>query len=75
MKKNINEPNSRPQDLQAVIDYLVDNGVSDFQVNLLIHTNMPVLGEYSNMVGAARDGRWAEVWNAAELYISGEVYN
>lgn len=74
MKKNIKEPQGRPHDLQAIIDYLVDNGVSDFQVNMLIHTNMPALGGYASIQSATRDGRWAEAWNAAELYISGDMW-
>ena len=75
MKKNIKQPETHPHDLQAIIDYLVDNGVSDFQVNMLIHTNMPVLGESRNLIDATREGRWADAWRAAELYISGEIYN
>jgi hypothetical protein len=73
MKKETTEP-SREKKLQALIDYLVDNGVSDFNANILIHTNMPSFGGYRNMMDEIRDGNWDDVWNVAELYIQGDLW-
>lgn len=63
----------REHKLQAIVDYLVDNGVSDFQVNILIHTNMPALN-LKNIVDCVREDRWDDAWSAAELYISGDMW-
>lgn len=74
MKRKIISPDSHPADLQAIIDYLVDNGVSDFQANMLLHTNFPSLGDTSNLIDAAREGRWEDAWNTVELYIAGDLW-
>lgn len=74
MKKNIKKPDSREEDLQAIIDFLVDNGVSDFSVNMLIHTNMPALGDDRSIMSCARNGEWNDAWNVAELYVSGDLF-
>lgn len=74
MKKKIIDPKGHEESLQAIIDYLVDNGLSDFQVNMLIHTNMPSLGETRNIMDCVREGNWGEAWAAAELYMSGDLF-
>ena len=73
MKKQITEA-KRENNLQAVINYLADNGVGDFNANILLHTNMPALGGHRNMMDEVRDGNWDQVWNVAELYISGDMW-
>lgn len=73
MKKKINSA-EHEESLQAIVNYLVDNGVSDFQANMIIHTNFPSLGETSNLVDAAREGRWSDAWNTVELYIAGDLW-
>ncbi len=74
MKKKIVGPKEHEESLQAIINYLVDNGMSDFQANMLIHTNMPALGEDTNLMDCARQGRWSEAWAATELYMSGDLF-
>lgn len=73
MKKDITEP-SREHNLQALINYLGDNGMSDMNADILLHTNMPIFGGYRNMMDEIRDGKWDKVWDAAELYISGDMW-
>ena len=73
MKKQFSKP-SREETLQSLINYLTDNGVSDFNANILIHTNMEALGGNRSMLDEVRDGKWETVWNVAELYISGDMW-
>lgn len=73
MKRQVTEASREPK-LQAVIDYLVDNGVSEFNANILLHTNMPYLGGDRNLMNEVRDGDWDKVWNAVELYVSGDMW-
>jgi len=73
MKKQFTKP-SREETLQSLINYLTDNGVSDFNANILIHTNMEALGGNRSMLDEVRDGKWETVWNVAELYISGDLW-
>ncbi len=73
MKKQSTEANREPR-LQAVIDYLVDNGVSEINTDILLHTNMPVLGGYRSIMNEVRDGNWDKVWDTVELYISGDMW-
>lgn len=73
MKKQFSKP-SREETLQSLINYLTDNGVSDFNANILIHTNMEALGGNRSMLDEVRDGKWETVWNVAELYISGDLW-
>lgn len=72
MKKKTTEP-SREQNLQSLVNYLGDNGVSDFNIEILIHTNMDALDD-RNMLDKIRDGKWDQVWNVAELYIQGDLW-
>lgn len=71
--KKPTEP-SREQNIQAVVDYLVDNGLSDFGANQLLHVNMPALGGYRSILDEVRDENWDTVWNVAELYVSGDMW-
>jgi len=73
MKRKIKDPNGHEESLQAIIDYFVDNGMSDFQANILIHTNMPVL-DLRNIMDCVRENNWNEAWAAAELYMSGDMW-
>lgn len=73
MKREI-KPSERSESLQAIVNYLVDNGMSNFDAQQFIHTNLPALGEYRNIVDTIRDGKWDEAWSVAELYISGDVF-
>ena len=73
MKKDTTEP-SREQNIQSLVNYLTDNGVSDFNANILIHTNMEAFGGYRSMMDEIRDGNWESVWNIAELYVQGDLW-
>jgi len=73
MKKKPTESTREPK-LQAVIDYLIENGVSEFNADMLLSTNLPALGGYRTMRNEAQDGNWDKVWDMAELYISGDMW-
>ena len=60
--------------LQSIIDFLLDNGVSEFNANILIHTNIPALGDTRNLIDTARDGEWDLAWNVVQLYIDGDLW-
>lgn len=74
MKRQVIPPSKKENTLQSIIDYLADNGMTDFQVNMFIHTNIPALGEYKNIVDCAREEKWDDAWGAAELYMSGDMW-
>lgn len=69
MVRKISEP-SRIESIQAVHDYLTDNGVTEFTANQILHTNWPSLGDYRTLMDEIRDGNWEQVWNSVELYIT-----
>ena len=73
MKRRIVPPAKRENKLQSIIDYLVDTGMTDFQVNMFIHTNLPALGEFGTIAECARDGKWDDAWRVTELYMSGDL--
>ena len=73
MKNKPTEPN-KAQETQAVIDYLVDNGVSEFNATMLLNTNLKALGGYRSMMDEVRDNNWGKVWEMAELYVSGDMW-
>ncbi len=68
-KHKISEP-SRRETVQAVVDYFIDNGVSQFTANQLLHMNWPSLGDFRTLMDEIRDGNWDKVWYTAELYIT-----
>lgn len=71
--KRIDVPETRENSLQGVIDFLIDNGLSEFNTNSLIHTDLVQFGGYRNMVDVARDGEWDLLWNVATMYINGDL--
>ena len=73
MKKIVKQP-QKEQSLQAIINYLVDNGLADFDANQFIHVNLPALGEYKNIVDCVREGKWDEAWSVTELYVAGDLW-
>lgn len=73
MKKQITE-SKREENLQAVIDYLIDNGVTEFNTDIFLHTNLESLGGYRSLMDEMRDGKWDSVWNIVELYVSGDMW-
>lgn len=73
MKKKPTEAN-RTERLQDVVDYLTNNGVTEFNADIFIRTNLPALGGYRSITDEARDGKWDKVWDMAELYVSGDMW-
>jgi hypothetical protein len=73
MKKTPKD-HKRVNSLQAIIDYLSTNGLSDFDINILIHTNLPALGERRTIVDCTRNNEWDDAWNVVELYIAGDLW-
>ena len=73
MKQRIELSEKRENNLQSVINFLIDNGTSEFDTNILIHTDLIQFGGYRNMVGVARDGDWDLLWNVAQLYVNGDL--
>lgn len=73
MKKVIKEA-KRENSLQAVVNYLIDNGLTEFDTNILIHTNLPALGGERSILRCIQDEEWDDAWSAAELYISGDMW-
>lgn len=73
MKRKPTAPN-KAQEVQAIIDYLVDNGVSEFNASMLLNTNLKALGGYRSMMDEVRDENWESAWNMAELYVSGDMW-
>lgn len=74
MKKEIKPPIVEEDKLQAIIDFLVDNGMSEFQVNMFIHTNIPALGGDTTIMNCVQEGRWGEAWSVAKAYIDGDYF-
>jgi predicted aldo/keto reductase-like oxidoreductase len=64
----------RQESLQAIIDYLIENGVTEFNTNTLIHTNLSMLGVYRSINDEVRDKHWDKAWDAVELYVSGDMW-
>lgn len=66
---------TRKNTVQSVIDYLIDNGVSETNTNILIHVNHPAMGsEDMNIMKAAQEGKWDTIWNFVQLYIDGDLF-
>lgn len=74
MKKVIVPPAIKENTLQAIIDYLVDNGMPEFGANIFIHTNLPVLGDNVSLLNCIQDNRWDEAWTVAQAYIAGDYF-
>ena len=73
MKQKVELPEKKENSLQAIIDFLIDNGLSEFDTNIFIHTDLVQFGGYRNMVDVARDGDWEIAWTVAELYMNGDL--
>lgn len=72
MKKEVKKA-SKEEKLQSLIDYFIDNDISEFNTEILIHTNIQALGDKS-FIDATRNGEWDLAWNVAELYVSGDLW-
>jgi hypothetical protein len=60
--------------LQAIIDFLVDNGMSEFDIDRFIHLNLPALGGYTNIMDCVREDRWEDAWRVSKQYIDGDYF-
>ncbi len=73
MKRKIT-PHKREESVQAVIDYCIDNGLTEFDTNILIHTNLPYLGGYRTLLMEMQEGNWDKVWDYLDLYFAGDLW-
>lgn len=68
-------PAKRENTIQAVIDVLIENGITPINADLIIHTNAEALGnENRNIMNAAQDDDWDAIWNFIELYLNGDLW-
>lgn len=65
---------TRKNTIQSVIDYLIDNGVSPMNADIILHLNHPAMGnEDMNIMRAAQENNWDAIWNFVDLYVSGDL--
>ena len=74
MKRKINPPVQEENSLQAIVDYLIDNGLGEFNTNMFIHTNLPSLGGDKSIINCVQEDDWETAWASAKLYISGDMW-
>lgn len=67
-------PAVKENNLQAIIAFLVDNGMSEFDIDRFIHINLPALGGYTNIVDCVREDRWEDAWRVSKQYIDGDFF-
>lgn len=74
MKKEIETPLVKKNTVQAIIDYLIDNGMSQMAANQFIHINIPALGGNKSILDCANDGGWDTAWAVTESYMAGDYF-
>lgn len=74
MKREVIPPAKKENKLQSIIDFLIDNGLSEFMADQFIHTNIPALGGDRNIVDCAQEDNWEDAWRVAEQYINGDYF-
>ena len=74
MKREINTPLVKTNTVQAIIDYLIDNGMSVMAANQFIHINIPALGGNKSVLDAANNQEWDTAWAVVESYMAGDYF-
>ena len=72
MKRQINTPAVKRNTVQALIEYLIDNGMSQHGANQFIHINIPALGGNKTVLDCATNNEWDKAWSVVEAYIAGD---
>ncbi len=72
MKKVIVAPSTKKNTVQAIVEYLMDNGMSSAGANMFVHLNIPALGGDTSIMNLATDGKWDTAWSVAEQYMAGD---
>lgn len=60
--------------LQAIIDHLIDNGMSPYGANMFIHINQPALGGDKTIMDCVRENNWAQAWATVKGYLAGDYF-
>ena len=74
MKKQIVPPATRRNTVAAIVEHLVENGMSQFSANQFIHLNIPALGEYRSLLDCMNNGEWDKAWNVVDMYLAGDFF-
>ena len=72
--RDASPPKTKEESLQAIIDYLIDSGMTPPDVNQFIHVNIPALGGDRSIVNCAQENNWYDAWRVAEAYIAGDYF-
>jgi hypothetical protein len=72
MKKQIVERSKKVDTVQAMIEYLVSNGMSQISADTFIHVNLPALGDYRSLLDCMNEGKWDEAWNVVDMFLRGD---
>ncbi len=56
------------ESLDSVVDYLVDNGMDEGEVNHFLHQK---LFKNKSIMEYVKDKRWPDVWHSVIAYVSG----
>lgn len=74
MKREVKEPVNKRNTLQSLIDFLVENGMTQFSANQFVHINIPAIGGDKNIMNLIQEGNWDDAWGVAESYIRGDYF-
>jgi hypothetical protein len=74
VKKEIIPPAIKEDSLQAIIDFLIDNGMSEFSADMFIHMNIPALGGDRSILNCAQEEKWEDAWRVSQAYIDGDYF-
>ena len=74
MKREIVAPVVKKDTVQAIVDFLVENGMSQMGANQFLHVNIPVLGGNKSIMDCIVNKEWATAWGVAESYMAGDYF-
>lgn len=74
MKRQIIAPAVKRNTVQALVDYLVDNGMSEMGANQFLHVNIPALGGNRSIMDCIVSKEWDTAWGVAESYMAGDYF-
>lgn len=72
--KKVVKKAERKESLQAIVNHLVENGMSDMGANNFIHLNIPALGGNRTIMNCIQDRSWDEAWNVIDAYLAGDYF-
>ena len=71
-RKVILQTSAKTNTVQAMVDHLVENGMSQFSANQFIHVNIPALGDYKSLLDCMNNGEWDTAWNVVDMFLRGD---